>query len=53
MADTTIGVVVLFHTVRHLWPGKENELTPCVVKHIRDSELQVGLVHGGQQTVEL
>jgi hypothetical protein len=52
MADTTIGIAVLFHTLRLLWPGKENELIHYVVEHIRDSVLQAGMIHGGQQYLD-
>src|SRR5262245_12588260 len=49
MADANIGVPVLFHAFRHLWPGQEAQLTKYIVDHVEDSTVVAGMMYGGQQ----
>src|SRR5947209_8351604 len=39
MADKSIGMPVLFHTLRTLWPGDKNRIMHYLVEHILDSAL--------------
>lgn len=52
MADKSIGMPILFHALRILWPGDENRIMHYIVEHILDSALQAGMMHGGQQYLD-
>jgi hypothetical protein len=52
MADIDIGVPVLFHALRHLWPGEQYKLMYYVTRHLGDSEVRAGMMHGGQQYLD-
>jgi len=52
MADKAIGVPVLFHSFRRLWPGQEGTLLAFIADHLRDSAVMAGMMHGGQQYLD-
>jgi hypothetical protein len=51
MADTSVGVPVIFQVIRKLWPNREVEYMDFLVKDIRSNNdlMMVGVMHGGQQ----
>ncbi len=49
MVDLDIGIPVTFHVLRRLWPGKEQEYLTFLVEHLKDPNVLVGCLHGGQQ----
>jgi hypothetical protein len=52
MADINIGVPVLFHALRHLWPGEQDTLMYYLIRHLTDSEVRAAMMHGGQQYLD-
>jgi hypothetical protein len=52
MANTSVGVPVLFQVFRRLWPGQEGQLINFVTDHLRDSSMMAGMMHGGQQYLD-
>jgi hypothetical protein len=52
MADTVIGMPVLFHVFRRLWPGHEDQLIDFLVDHLRDDVVMAGMMYGGQQYLD-
>jgi hypothetical protein len=53
MADLNIGVPVVFHILRRLWPGREQEYLSFLVEHLSDPNVLVGCQHGGQQYLDM
>ena len=52
MADKAVGVPVLFHSLRRLWPGQEGTLLPYTADHLSDSPVMAGMMYGGQQYLD-
>jgi hypothetical protein len=52
MADKAIGVPVLFHSFRRLWPGQEGKLLAYIGDHLSDNAVMAGMMHGGQQYLD-
>ena len=53
MADLSIGVPILFHVLRKLWPNHAKKCLDFVVKNgASDALMMVGVMHGGQQYLD-
>jgi hypothetical protein len=53
MANLPVGVPVVFHVLRKLFPGHEQAYTEFLVNHINDEAMVVlGVMAGGQQYLD-
>jgi hypothetical protein len=53
MADLQVGVPVVFHVLRKLFPGHEQAYTEFLVNHTNDEVMVVlGMMAGGQQYLD-
>jgi hypothetical protein len=52
MGDTAIGIPVLFHSLRRLWPGQEGTLLAYIADHITDRVVMADMMNGGQQYLD-
>lgn len=53
MNDMSIGVPVLFHVIRKLWPDRVNKYMLFLTKNLQsDGLIHIGMMHGGQQYLD-
>jgi hypothetical protein len=52
MADLNIGVPIMYHVLRQLWPGRDREFLTFLIEHMSDPSVLAGCLHGGQQYLD-
>jgi hypothetical protein len=53
MEDMSVGVPVLFHVIRKLWPDRVNDYMLFLSKNLPSDDLiHIGIMHGGQQYLD-
>jgi hypothetical protein len=52
IADVPVGVPVLYHVLRQLFPGHESGYMEFFASHDRDNPVTLGMMEGGQQFID-
>ncbi len=52
IADVPVGIPVLYHVLRQLFPGHEGAYMEFFASHDRDKSVTLGMMEGGQQFID-
>jgi hypothetical protein len=52
VADLNVGVPIIYHVLRQLWPGREQEFLTYLIEHMSDPNVAAGCMHGGEQYLD-